>query len=82
MKDELEVETKEGLPGLKRLRLARNWSQAALAHEVGVTLNTIWRIETGRQWPRRYLLDRLTQVFACTPDDLILPAPAPAQAPL
>lgn len=54
----------------------RGWSHAKLAHELGVTLNTLNRIRFGRS---RYLdpevFVALLELFACEPNDLLLPQP-------
>jgi transcriptional regulator with XRE-family HTH domain len=52
----------------------RGWSTAKLAHELGVSLNTLNRIRFGRS---RYLdpevFIALLELFGCTPNDLLLP---------
>lgn len=54
----------------------RGWPPAKLAHELGVTLNTLNRIRFGRS---RYLdpevFIALLELFACEPNDLLLPQP-------
>jgi DNA-binding Xre family transcriptional regulator len=54
----------------------RGWSTAKLATELGITLNTLNRIRFGRS---RYLdpevLTALIDLFACEPNDLLLPQP-------
>ena len=49
---------------LRELRAARNWSQADLADQLGVSRQTINAIETGRYDPSLPLAFRLARVFA------------------
>jgi hypothetical protein len=54
----------------------RGWPTQKLAHELGITLNTLNRIRFGRS---RYLdpevFTALIELFACEPNDLLLPQP-------
>lgn len=56
---------------IRRLRLARGFTQEELAEELGMTRTSLVNLEAGRQ---RILLHRaleLAQVFKITMDDLI-----------
>ena len=48
---------------VKRLRRKRAWTQAELAHRVGVARVTIARIEIGNRRPSLALLERLARTF-------------------
>ena len=54
----------------------RGWTPTRLAHELGVTLNTLNRIRFGRS---RYLdpevFVALLEIFGCEPNDLLNPQP-------
>jgi transcriptional regulator with XRE-family HTH domain len=54
----------------------RGWSMAKLAHELGVSHNTLNRIRFGRS---RYLdpevFTALLELFGCEPNELLLPQP-------
>lgn len=56
---------------LKRLRESREWSQAKLAHEVGVSQTTIGQYELGIIYPRVKTLARIADVFGITVMELI-----------
>ena len=48
---------------LKVLRAARNWSQADLADQLGVSRQTVNALETGRYDPSLPLAFRIAKVF-------------------
>ncbi|HUV27650.1 MAG TPA: helix-turn-helix transcriptional regulator [Anaerolineales bacterium] len=48
---------------LRVLRAERNWSQAALAQEAGVSRQTINAIETGKYDPSLPLAFKLAKIF-------------------
>jgi putative transcriptional regulator len=48
---------------LKVLRAERNWSQADLAEELGVSRQTVNALETGRYDPSLPLAFRIAKVF-------------------
>jgi putative transcriptional regulator len=48
---------------LKELRLARNWSQGALADELDVSRQTVNALETGRFDPSLPLAFKISRLF-------------------
>ena len=55
---------------LQGLRAERNWTQAQLAAEVGVSRQTINSIETGRFEPSLTLALKLARLFGTTVDNI------------
>ena len=49
---------------LRALRAERDWSQADLAHRLGVSRQTVNAIETGKYDPSLPLAFRIARVFA------------------
>jgi putative transcriptional regulator len=49
---------------LRELRTSRNWSQADLARELGVSRQTVNAIETGKYDPSLPLAFRIARLFA------------------
>jgi putative transcriptional regulator len=60
---------------VRRLRAARDLSQAALAQAMGVSRQTINAIETGRYLPSLPLAIGLARFFETTVEDLFHPEP-------
>ena len=60
---------------VRRLRAARDLSQAALAQAMGVSRQTINAIETGRYLPSLPLAIGLARHFGTTVEDLFHPEP-------
>jgi len=60
---------------VRRLRAARDLSQAALARAMGVSRQTINAIETGRYLPSLPLAIGLARFFETTVEDLFHPEP-------
>ena len=60
---------------VRRLRAARELSQAALARAMGVSRQTINAIETGRYMPSLPLAIGLARYFGTTVEDLFHPEP-------
>lgn len=58
--DNVEISMKNTL---RVLRAERNWSQAALAQEAGVSRQTINAIETGKYDPSLPLAFKLAKIF-------------------
>lgn len=56
---------------VKRLRKERSWSQTELAEKVGVHLNHINRIETGKYMPVLDTVVRLADLFEVSIDYLV-----------
>jgi transcriptional regulator with XRE-family HTH domain len=48
---------------VRRARLAHDWTQDQLAHEVGVHKQTVYHIETAKHPPSQDLLERLEEVL-------------------
>lgn len=59
---------------VKRERLARSMTQRSLAEAVGVGVPHISKIEAGRESPSDELLKRISAVFDCEFDELLLAA--------
>lgn len=58
---------------LKEYRDEHGWSQQKLAHELGVSRQTIISLEKARFDPSLPLAFRLAAVFQCQIEDLFLP---------
>ncbi len=56
---------------LIRLRKAKNWTQTDLAHECGVSRNSIVNWETDKREPKISDIQKLAEVFGVSPNDLI-----------
>lgn len=59
---------------VKRERLSRSMTQRSLAEAVGVGVPHISKIEAGRESPSDELLERISVVFDCEFDELLLAA--------
>ncbi|WP_370178402.1 helix-turn-helix transcriptional regulator [Alteriqipengyuania sp.] len=55
---------------LKVLRAERNWSQQALADELGVSRQSVNAIETGRYDPSLPLAFQIAEVFGLAIEDI------------
>jgi len=55
---------------LRVLRAERDWSQADLAAQLGVSRQTVNAIETGKYDPSLPLAFRIGQVFRCRIEDI------------
>jgi transcriptional regulator with XRE-family HTH domain len=51
-------------PRLKKLRKLKGWSQEQVARELGVSLNTVQRWESGRNKPSALAREKLQRLFA------------------
>lgn len=58
---------------LKVLRAERNWSQAELARQAGVSRQTINALETGKYDPSLPLAFKLARVFDTSIEQIFLP---------
>ncbi len=56
---------------LKKLREVRGWTQKSLAEKVGVSRNTIARLEVGNRRPSLQLLERLAKALKVKVGDLL-----------
>ena len=66
------------------LRISKGWSQAELAHRIGVSASAIGMYEQGRREPSLGLLVRLAQELGVTTDYLLMggmPDSDPSAAP-
>jgi putative transcriptional regulator len=68
--DDVEISMKNRL---KVLRAEQNWSQAVLAHKVGVSRQTINAIETGKYDPSLPLAFKLSRLFNLSIEDVFDP---------
>ena len=57
---------------LKVLRAERNWSQQALADELGVSRQSVNAIETGRYDPSLPLAFQIAEVFDLAIEDIFI----------
>ena len=57
---------------LKVLRAERNWSQQALAEELGVSRQSVNAIETGRYDPSLPLAFQIAEVFELSIEEIFL----------
>jgi putative transcriptional regulator len=55
---------------LRELRAAKGWSQGELAHELGVSRQTVNAIETGKYDPSLTLAFRIARLFASRIEDI------------
>ncbi len=55
---------------LKVLRAERDWSQAVLAEELGVSRQTVNALEKGRYDPSLPLAFKLSRLFECRIEDI------------
>jgi putative transcriptional regulator len=60
---------------LKELRLARNWSQGALADELDVSRQTVNALETGRFDPSLPLAFKISRLFELSIESIFLDEP-------
>ena len=58
---------------LKVLRAERDWSQAELAHRLGVSRQTVNAIETGKYDPSLPLAFRIAGIFERKIEDIFTP---------
>ena len=59
---------------LSELRAGRQWTQADLAHQLGVSRQTVISLERGRYDPSLPLAFRIADLFDCTIEDVFDPA--------
>ena len=57
---------------LKVLRAERNWSQQALAEELGVSRQSVSAIETGRYDPSLPLAFQIAEVFGLAIEEIFI----------
>ncbi len=60
---------------LKVLRAERDWSQAALAEELGVSRQTVNSLETGKYDPSLPLAFKVASVFGLSIEEIFEPDP-------
>ncbi len=58
---------------LKVLRAERDWTQAHLAHELGVSRQTVNAVETGKFDPSLPLAFRIARLFALRIEEIFEP---------
>lgn len=56
---------------LKRLRLAKEWTQEKLAKRSKINVAAISHYETGRREPNRTNLEKLRKALGCTWEELM-----------
>lgn len=61
---------------LRVLRAERNWSQAKLAYELGVSRQTVNAIENGKYDPSLPLAFKMTKVFEMSIEEIFEPEKA------
>ncbi len=66
---------------LRVLRAERDWSQARLAEELGVSRQTVNAIETGKYDPSLPLAFRVARLFGQPIEAIFSPDDVPAAAP-
>lgn len=57
--------------GLRRLRVDRDWTQEHLAHEAGLTLGTVGKIERGEMNPSWLVIRSFATAFGISPLELV-----------
>lgn len=62
---------KRPLAELVAYREKRKLSRRAMAEEIGVRPNTIWRWEAGEQRPDREYLPKLSQITGLSPAEIV-----------
>ena len=55
---------------LTRLRLLRGYTQAQMAEKIGVSRSTYTNYETGNRTPDYEILERISDMLACSLDEL------------
>lgn len=65
---------------IRKMRLEKKMTQQQLAEEMGLTLQTISKWETGKGIPDLNNVIKLAEIFGCTTDDLLRPAQESAQS--
>lgn len=63
---------------LKRLRADRSWTQAQLAHELGVSRQTVNALEKGKFDPSLPLAFKVARLFGLTIEEVFDPTPSEA----
>jgi transcriptional regulator with XRE-family HTH domain len=58
---------------IRELRVARGWSQLALANQIGVTPGTVYNWERGKGQMSAAMLRRLAEAFTVQMEDIALP---------
>ncbi|GHV36231.1 hypothetical protein FACS1894187_10460 [Synergistales bacterium] len=56
---------------LSKLRKKANLTQAGLAKEIGVEMNTVWKWENSNAMPSVETVQRLASFFNCTVDEVL-----------
>lgn len=60
----------KGLAGLAPRRKAAGFTQQSYADALGIDRGMIAMYETGRAWPRAYILPAMADLLGCSIDDL------------
>ena len=60
---------KELTENIKTYRNSKGWSQEQLARQVGVSLNTVQRWESGKSMPSPLAMVRLKEIFPSVLED-------------
>lgn len=56
--------------GAKRIRLRRGMSRGCVGKLVGMSESAVWRLETGRGYFTPEVVESLTALYECSPDEL------------
>ena len=59
--------------GIKRLRLVNGLTQEQFAEQINMSVQGYRNIEQGRYLPTATTIDRICNLFNCTPLDLLIP---------
>jgi len=65
---------------IKRYREYREWTQARLAEEMGISINFLSEIENGKKWFSTANMVKFASIFNIEPFELLKPADAPPPA--
>lgn len=72
----LDVQRREVGRRVVQLRESKGWGQEDLAHEAGVSVKTVSRVENGRHESRNNTVERIADALGVDKDEL-WPKPAP-----
>ena len=55
---------------LRALRVNKNLTQEEAASKLGISLDTLWRYENGKAYPKVPMIQKLEQLYECRYEDI------------